>query len=158
MTTTITPGAYVAVQSDEDEGNAVLGVVELAKNGKLTALIVEEAGKATLPKLVDYMNGKTVLEVEVAPPEGSPRHAKVTADVLPGQPEYLPAVVDYLARYYDVQLEPAPPGSLPVGVGPQEEYRDDPYMDLPADDTPPPAEEQLEMPEPSEPEPKEPVT
>jgi hypothetical protein len=131
MDTEIATGAYRVVEFDEDTGNTILGVVELTADGRLQSLIVEEGCDEELAEVIDYMNAKESLSVEVAPPEGARPHQVFTQIVERGEPLFRQALADYLGKYYGITLEPAPPDSLPVGVGPEEDYRDDAYRPLP---------------------------
>ena len=65
------------------------------------------------------------------PPAGAKRHEVFSRDVERGEPEFRAALADYLKKYYDITLEPAPLEELPPGVGPLEDYRDDPYRPMP---------------------------
>jgi hypothetical protein len=131
MDTELAPGAYRAVEFDEEAGNTVLGLVVLADDGRLQPLVVEEGYEEELGEIVDDMNAKEDLRVEVAPPEGAEQHQLFRQVIKRGEPLFRQALADYLKKYYGVTLEPAPPDSLPAGVGPQTDYRDDPYRRLP---------------------------
>jgi hypothetical protein len=132
MDTALAPGAYRAVEFDEETGNTILGIVELKDDGRLASLVVEEGCDEQLAEVIDYMNAKESLSLEVAPPEGARPHQVFTQLIERGEPLFRQALAVYLNKYYGITLEPAPPGSLPPGVGPQEDYRDDPYRPLPA--------------------------
>lgn len=131
MDTELAPGAYRAVESNEDTGNTILGIVELADDGRLKSLVVEKGCDAALADVVNYLNAKASLAVEVAPPPGARPHAVYTQEVTRDEPQIRQAVADYLRKYYSITLEPVPLDLLPVGVGVEEDYRDDPYRPLP---------------------------
>src|SRR5688572_15504756 len=131
MDTLLAPGAYRAVEFDEETGNTSLGVVELTEDGRLKTLVAEEGSEEELAELVEYMNSKDSLRVEVAPPEDAQPHQLFSRSVERDEPEFRAALADYLKKYYGITLEPAPLEELPPGVGPLEDYRDDPYRPVP---------------------------
>ena len=131
MDTELAPGAYRVVEFDEDTGNTVLGVVELTQDGRLQPLVAEEGYNEQLGEVIDDMNAKEDLRMEVAPPEDAEPHQLFRQQVKRGEPLFRQALADYLNKFYGITLEPAPPGSWPAGVGPQTDYRDDPYRPLP---------------------------
>jgi len=131
MDTEFAPGAYRAVALDEETGNTILGIVELTDDGHLKPLVVEEDCDEALNDFVNFLNSKDSLSIEAAPPADAEPHEVYSEEVTRNEARFRPALADYLQKYYGIMLQPVPLDLLPAGVGPQTDYRDDPYRPLP---------------------------
>lgn len=101
---------YQAVQLAE-EGETALGAVLLDDTGQMT--LVQEAGEqeadadGTLADLADRMNAKPVMFVEAPPPADAPRYTLTSRVVRRGEPDFIPALKDYLRTNYKLELRPS---------------------------------------------------
>ena len=98
------PGRYVARQH-VDGSDRVLGEVELGADGVLS--LPPGAAPGPLDKIVASMNAAERLHVDVAPPPDAPRFAMASRIVERGDPGFIAALADQLARYYRLELIPA---------------------------------------------------
>jgi len=97
---------YEAVELTEN-GEKPLGTVEFDAAGTLT--VREEKGAAkdgALARIAQQVNGKKVMYVEAPPPEGSPRFTLASRIVNRGEPDFIPALKNYLRTYYKIELRP----------------------------------------------------
>ena len=99
---------YTAIDS-EDGREHRLGVVSLDAMGIIG---VEEAqagnDRDTLVRIAGYMNEKPVMFLDAPPDEDDPKTALATRGVKRGNPEFVPALLAYLATYYTIELRAAP--------------------------------------------------
>lgn len=100
-----TPGRYEAVQTVDGDEQA-LGAVLLDGSGRMT---LEQAadGDGTLAELVDRMNAKDVMFVEAPPPPDAPRFTLRSRVIRRGEPDFVPALKDYLRTNYKLELRPS---------------------------------------------------
>ncbi len=100
------PGRYVAVQHGE-QGDRELGLVRLDEDGTMTPEAVEQTEGSDLARIAQAMNKKQVLHVDVFPPPDAPRFAMASRIVPRGDQDFVPALLQQLARYYKLQLRAA---------------------------------------------------
>lgn len=85
-----------------------LGRVTMDGDGLLAVSVTGgDAGAAddgALERLVQRMNAKSVLHVDVPAPEGAPKFAKASRVVRRGEAAFVPALRDQLLTYYDIEL------------------------------------------------------
>lgn len=94
------------VSYDDDTGTALeIGQLALGANGLLSLKNATAEFKARLQELVDLMNNKPGLHMDVAPPAGSPRFAVATRHVERGHEDFLAALQEHVRKYYEWELE-----------------------------------------------------
>lgn len=85
---------------------ALVGHVELDPRGSILVLDAAPSRATWLREVASRMNRKGVLHVEAAPPPGAPRFTSASRLIRRGEPEFVPALKDYLRVYYGIELRP----------------------------------------------------
>ena len=101
-------GTYSADEHDEEDGTErVLGTVTLDGRGLLGIVSQVADEDERLETIVGELNAEDVLHVEAAPPAGAREFEVFTAIVKRGTDGFVPALLEHLRRYHDIELRPA---------------------------------------------------
>jgi hypothetical protein len=114
MNDSMTAGTWRVVGRGEDGLLAALGIVSIASDGRLEVLGAEPDEAEDLQDVVDELNGKAFIGVEVAPGDDEPDHAIVKRAVTRDDPAFLDALAGYLERYYDIHFEALDENAMPL--------------------------------------------
>lgn len=101
--------SFDVVQTDEDDdvvSERVLGVVTMDAVGMLTIVSAVPDEDDTLRTIVEELNEETTLHEEVQPPEDAQQFAVYTRPIERGTADFVPALLDHLKRYHDIELRP----------------------------------------------------
>jgi hypothetical protein len=103
------PGRYSAVEHDDGQ-QYPLGHVMLDDLGVMSVIdvpqAVDPARRETSRRVAERMNGKPAMYIDVPPPDDAPRGTLMSRGVARGDPAFIPALVDYLWTYYNIELTP----------------------------------------------------
>jgi hypothetical protein len=90
--------AYLAIEA---ESGAELGRVDIAGDGRIAP---QGEPPEKLARLVEEMNGLTVMHVDVPPEPDAPQYTLSSALIPRGKPGFVPALIDHVRTYYGVEL------------------------------------------------------
>ena len=100
----------VQTESDEDEevvtSERVLGVVTMDAAGVLAIVSAVPDEDETLETIVEEMNAETTLHEEAPRPEGARQFEVFTRPIERGTAGFVPAMLEHLKRYFDIELRP----------------------------------------------------
>jgi hypothetical protein len=92
-------------QPDAETGaETVIGKVDMAADGRLKLRAAIPAHKKALAALVQNLNGKDVLHLDVPPGPDDPRFAVSSRPVARGDADFLAALNEYVGKYYKLSL------------------------------------------------------
>ena len=94
---------YKAVLHEDDREMGV-GEVTVDDHARIEVIAAESGRMDWLRRLVQRMNEKDVMYVEAPAPKGSGRTALASRAIRRGDPQFVPALKDYLRTYYNVEL------------------------------------------------------
>jgi hypothetical protein len=101
---TVTQSLSVYRPDDETGAETVIGKVDLAADGRLTLRAAAPDQKKFLAAVVQNLNGKDVLHLEIPPDPGDPPFVVKTRPVARGDADFLTALNEYLGKYYKLSL------------------------------------------------------
>ena len=100
------PQRYTVTERQDDGSSRTLGQVSLDALCKMTVVGAEPDGAELLGKIVERMNNKPVMHVDMPPPPNAPRYALASRLVQRGDPEFQTQLEAQLRQYYDIELRP----------------------------------------------------
>ena len=89
----------------EADREVMVGRVQLDAKARITVITASSDRRAWLRRIARRMNEKATMHVDAPPPANSPR-ASASRIVKRGEPDFLPALQDYLRTYYKLELRP----------------------------------------------------
>lgn len=99
---------FAVVRRDARTGTSrAVATVLVDAMGMMEVLSVEDDPDGLLRLVVEEQNGRPAMNVGVPPPPQAPRFALASRTVERGSEEFLPALADYLRRYYGMELQAA---------------------------------------------------
>ena len=99
----------------EPEGGTgrALGEAELAAEGRLNLLRADAVYREWLETVLGKVNGLKELSVRIPPPPEAPRYCLYVRPVRRDDPDFFPALRDYLRTYYGILLIPGEASGAP---------------------------------------------
>jgi len=110
---------YTAMLTSSSGAPLPIAVLDLDAADRLTIVSAEPGQEAFVQDLIERLAAKDGLMADVPPPPETKRFARYQRKVRRGDADYLNALRDFLAAYYDIALEAAggEPGSAMLSAG-----------------------------------------
>jgi hypothetical protein len=96
---------FEVVRHDASAGTSrTLGSIAIDAMGMMTVLSGGDDPDGLLPIIVEEQNRRPNTNVPVPPPPDAPRFAMAVRVIERGSDEFVPALADYLRRYYAIEI------------------------------------------------------